>query len=56
MDELSAAVPKSQTKRTYNHENNDAEMEKIHDFCYQKYYDLAMATQRQGGAQRQLRR
>ncbi|HRH38405.1 MAG TPA: polyribonucleotide nucleotidyltransferase, partial [Flavobacteriales bacterium] len=44
MEELSAMVPKSQVKRTYNHENNIAEIgQKIHDFCYQKYYDIAMA-------------
>lgn len=43
LDELSALVPKSQVKRTYDHENNDAAIgQKIHDFCYQKYYDLAM--------------
>ncbi|MBX2980998.1 MAG: polyribonucleotide nucleotidyltransferase [Flavobacteriales bacterium] len=43
LDELSAMVPKSQVKRSYNHENNDAAIgQKIHDFCYQKYYDLAM--------------
>ncbi|MBK6543389.1 MAG: polyribonucleotide nucleotidyltransferase [Flavobacteriales bacterium] len=44
LTELSAAVPKSQTKRTYNHENNDPVVgQLIHDFCYQKYYDLAMS-------------
>ena len=43
LDELSALVPKSQVKRTYDHENNDAAIgQKIHDFCYQRYYDLAM--------------
>ncbi|MBL7964972.1 MAG: polyribonucleotide nucleotidyltransferase [Flavobacteriales bacterium] len=43
LNELSAAVPKSQVKRTYQHENNDAGVEKqIHDFCYQRYYDLAL--------------
>ncbi|MEZ4808143.1 MAG: polyribonucleotide nucleotidyltransferase [Flavobacteriales bacterium] len=43
LDELSAMVPKSQVKRTYNHENNVEEIgRKIMDFCYQKYYDLAL--------------
>jgi polyribonucleotide nucleotidyltransferase len=43
LNELSAAVPKSQVKRKYAHENNIAEIEqKIHDFCYQRYYDLAL--------------
>jgi hypothetical protein len=43
LEELSAMVPKSQTKRTYNHENNDEAIgKKIMDFCYQKYYDYAM--------------
>ncbi|MBP6311864.1 MAG: polyribonucleotide nucleotidyltransferase [Flavobacteriales bacterium] len=43
LEELSAMVPKSQTKRTYNHENNDEAIgKKIMDFCYQKYYDFAM--------------
>jgi polyribonucleotide nucleotidyltransferase len=43
LDELSAAVAKSQVKRTYDHEKNSAEVEKkIFDFCYQRYYDLAL--------------
>ncbi|QQR87374.1 MAG: polyribonucleotide nucleotidyltransferase [Flavobacteriales bacterium] len=43
LNELSAMVPKSQVKRTYNHENNDAAIgQLIHDFCYQKYYDIAL--------------
>ncbi|MDX9752157.1 MAG: polyribonucleotide nucleotidyltransferase, partial [Flavobacteriales bacterium] len=43
LEELSAMVPKSQVKRTYAHENNIAEIgQKIMDFCYQKYYDLAL--------------
>ena len=43
LDELSAMVPKSQTKRTYNHENNDEAIgKKIMDLCYQQYYDFAM--------------
>ncbi|MCB0794281.1 MAG: polyribonucleotide nucleotidyltransferase [Flavobacteriales bacterium] len=43
LNELSAAVPKSQVKRTYEHENkNEALEKKIFDFCYQRYYDLAM--------------
>ena len=41
--ELGAAVAKSLVKRTYSHENANAELEqKIMDFCYQKYYDVAM--------------
>src|SRR5690606_38533037 len=44
LEELSAMVPKSRVKRTYDHENNDAAIgQKIHDFCYQKYHDLAMS-------------
>jgi polyribonucleotide nucleotidyltransferase len=43
LNELAAAVPKSATKRTYSHENNDPVVEQlIHDFCYQRFYDLAM--------------
>ncbi|MCW5900586.1 MAG: polyribonucleotide nucleotidyltransferase [Flavobacteriales bacterium] len=43
LKELGAAVPKSQVKRTYEHENKNPDLEKkIHDFCYQRYYDLAM--------------
>jgi polyribonucleotide nucleotidyltransferase len=43
INELAAAVPKSQTKRTYNHEENDAELEKaIYDATFQKYYDIAL--------------
>jgi polyribonucleotide nucleotidyltransferase len=43
LHELAAAVPKSATKRTYSHENNDPVVEQlIHDFCYQRFYDLAM--------------
>ncbi|MCB9169835.1 MAG: polyribonucleotide nucleotidyltransferase [Flavobacteriales bacterium] len=43
LNELSAAVPKSQVKRTYEHENkNEALEKKIFDFCYQRYYDLAL--------------
>ncbi|HPJ51889.1 MAG TPA: polyribonucleotide nucleotidyltransferase [Flavobacteriales bacterium] len=43
LNELSAAVPKSQVKRSYQHENKNEELEKkIFDFCYQRYYDLAM--------------
>ena len=42
LNELSAAVAKSHVKRTYDHEKNNAEVEKkIFDFCYQRYYDLA---------------
>lgn len=42
LKELGAAVAKSHTKRSYDHEKNNAEVEKkIHDFCYQRYYDLA---------------
>ncbi|MCB0771765.1 MAG: polyribonucleotide nucleotidyltransferase [Flavobacteriales bacterium] len=41
--ELAALVPKSLTKRTYNHEENDAELEKaIYDATFQKYYDVAI--------------
>lgn len=44
LEEFAAQVPKSRVKRTYNHENNiEAIGQKIHDFCYQKYYDLAMS-------------
>jgi polyribonucleotide nucleotidyltransferase len=43
LNELSAAVPKSHVKRTYEHEKNDPAVEqKIMDFCYQRYYDLAL--------------
>src|SRR5690606_6971870 len=43
LDELSAMVPKSQVKRTYDHEVKDPVMEqRIMDFCYQRFYDLAM--------------
>jgi polyribonucleotide nucleotidyltransferase len=42
LNELSAAVAKSQTKRTYDHEKASADIEKkIYDFCYQRYYDIA---------------
>ncbi len=42
LNELSAAVAKSQVKRTYDHERkNEAIEKKIFDFCYQRYYDLA---------------
>src|SRR5690606_17291191 len=41
--EFGAAVAKSQPKRTYDHEAVNPELEKrIHEFCYQRYYDLAM--------------
>jgi len=44
LEEFAASVPKSKVKRTYSHENNDeATGKKIHDFCYQRYYDLAMS-------------
>ena len=43
LEEFGAAVAKSQPKRTYEHEaNNPALEQRIHEFCYQKYYDLAM--------------
>ena len=43
INELAAAVPKSLTKRTYNHEENDAELEKaIVDGTFQKYYDITL--------------
>jgi polyribonucleotide nucleotidyltransferase len=43
INELAAEVPKSHTKRTYNHEENDAELEKaIYDATFQKYYDIAI--------------
>lgn len=42
LNELSAMVPKSQTKRTYNHENQDEALQKaIYDATFQKYYDIA---------------
>ena len=41
--ELGEAVAKSHVKRSYVHENANADLEKkIMDFCYQKYYDVAM--------------
>jgi len=41
--ELGEAVAKSHVKRTYSHENSNTDLEKkILDFCYQKYYDVAM--------------
>ena len=43
INELAAEVPKSHTKRTYDHEENDAELEKaIYDATFQKYYDIAL--------------
>ncbi len=40
--ELAAMVEKSSPKREYNHENNDAELEKaIQDFCNDKVYEVA---------------
>ncbi|HEY0979101.1 MAG TPA: polyribonucleotide nucleotidyltransferase, partial [Flavobacteriales bacterium] len=42
LNELSAAVPKSQVKRTYNHEENDPALEKaIYDATFQKFFDIA---------------
>ncbi|MDZ4751019.1 MAG: polyribonucleotide nucleotidyltransferase [Flavobacteriales bacterium] len=39
-NELAALVPKSQTKRTYDHEPKDEELKKlVWDECYTKYYD-----------------
>lgn len=41
---LADQVEKSKVKRTYEHEVNDADFEKrIHDFAYQKCYDIAKA-------------
>ncbi|MBP8822381.1 MAG: polyribonucleotide nucleotidyltransferase, partial [Flavobacteriales bacterium] len=43
IEALAAEVPKSLTKRTYNHEENDAELEKaIVDGTFQKYYDITL--------------
>ena len=43
IDELAAEVPKSRVKRTYNHEENDADLQKaIYDATFQKYYDVAI--------------
>jgi polyribonucleotide nucleotidyltransferase len=43
IEELAALVPKSRTKRTYNHEENDADLQKaIYDATFQKYYDIAI--------------
>ena len=43
LEDLGRMVPKSQTKRTYEHEANNPELEKrIMEYCYQRYYDLAM--------------
>lgn len=43
IEALAAQVPKAAVKRTYSHEQNDAELEKkVRDFCYQRYYDIAM--------------
>ena len=43
INELAAEVPKSKNKRTYNHEENNAELEKaIYDGTFQKYYDITL--------------
>ncbi|MEO7082123.1 MAG: polyribonucleotide nucleotidyltransferase, partial [Flavobacteriales bacterium] len=43
INELAAEVPKSKIKRTYNHEENNAELEKaIYDGTFQKYYDITL--------------
>lgn len=43
INEMAALVPKSLTKRTYNHEENDADLQKaIYDATFQKYYDIAV--------------
>ncbi len=43
LEDLGRMVPKSQAKRTYEHEANNPELEKrIMEYCYQRYYDLAM--------------
>ncbi|HNQ60422.1 MAG TPA: polyribonucleotide nucleotidyltransferase [Bacteroidales bacterium] len=40
--ELSKKVGACQNKRQYNHEVNDEELkQRVHDFCYDKIYDLA---------------
>ena len=39
---LAAEVPKSHTKRTYNHEANDADFkQRVHDACYAQCYEIA---------------
>jgi polyribonucleotide nucleotidyltransferase len=41
--EIAAQIEKAQTKREYSHEVHDDELKaKIHDYCYQKCYDVAM--------------
>jgi polyribonucleotide nucleotidyltransferase len=43
INELAAMVPKAAVKRTYEHEDSDPALQQaIHDFCYQKFFDLAM--------------
>lgn len=45
LEEFAAMVPKAQVKRTYNHETNIETIgQKIHDYCYQRFYDLAMES------------
>jgi polyribonucleotide nucleotidyltransferase len=40
--EFGQMVPKSQTKRTYSHETNDADLKKeVYEKCYQGCYDVA---------------
>ncbi len=40
--DLASMVEKSKEKRTYSHETNDEDLaKKIHDFTYQKCYDIA---------------
>lgn len=42
LNELSGKVEKAKNKREYEHEVNDADLEKrINDACYQKCYDIA---------------
>jgi polyribonucleotide nucleotidyltransferase len=45
LNELGAAVAKSHTKRTYNHEEKDEALEKaIYNATFQKYYDIALVA------------
>jgi polyribonucleotide nucleotidyltransferase len=51
MEELSAMVPKSQTKRTYNHENNmRSHRQEDHGLLLPEVLRLCHGTQRQGSA------
>ena len=40
--ELASKVPSSKTKREYNHEDNDSDIEKrVNDFCFDKIFKIA---------------